>query len=77
MTPTDETEQRRAKMAELESALAGAEEQALPDAFPGPPPLRTFGLVLHHDGSWTHEGHAILNRRMLDKFACSVRYLQD
>ena len=30
----------------------------------GPPPLRPFGLVLHHDGRFTHEGEPILNRRL-------------
>jgi len=42
---------------------------------PGPPPLRPFGLVLHHDGSWTHEGQPILHRRMREHFDRSVRYL--
>ena len=27
---------------------------------PGAPPLRPFGLVLHHDGRWSHEGQPIL-----------------
>ena len=43
----------------------------------GPPPLRPFGLVLHHDGSWTHEGQPILNRRIREKFDGSVRYLPE
>jgi hypothetical protein len=43
----------------------------------GPPPLRPFGLVLHHDGRWTHEGQPILNRRIREKFDRSVRYLPD
>jgi hypothetical protein len=43
----------------------------------GPPPLRPFGLVLHHDGHWTHEGQPILNRRIREKFDRSVRYLPD
>ena len=43
----------------------------------GPPPLRSFGLVLHHDGSWTHEGQAFRNRRLREKFDRSVRYLAD
>ena len=36
----------------------------MPDRAPlagGPPPLRPFGLVLHHDGRWTHEGIPIQN----------------
>jgi hypothetical protein len=43
----------------------------------GPPPLRPFGLLLHHDGRWTHEGQPILNRRIREKFDRSVRYLPD
>jgi hypothetical protein len=42
---------------------------------PGPPPLRRFGLVLHHDGSWTHEGVPILNARLRAAFDRSVRFL--
>ena len=44
---------------------------------PGPPPLRPFGLVLHHDGSWTHEGVPLLNRKLRAAFDRSVRYLPD
>lgn len=44
---------------------------------PGPPPLRPFGLILHHDGSWTHEGQPIRHRRMREHFDRSVRYLPD
>lgn len=44
-------------------------------AAPGPPPLRPFGLVLHHDGSWTHEGAPILNARLRAAFDRSVRFL--
>jgi hypothetical protein len=40
----------------------------------GPPPLRPFGLVLHRDGSWTHEGVPIRNRRLRAAFDRSVRY---
>jgi hypothetical protein len=40
-----------------------------------PPPLRPFGLLLHHDGSWTHEGQPILNRRLREAFDRSVRFL--
>jgi hypothetical protein len=43
----------------------------------GPPPLRPFGLVLHHDGSWTHEGVPLLNRRLRQAFDRSVRYLPE
>jgi hypothetical protein len=42
---------------------------------PAPPPLRPFGLVLHHDGSWTHEGVPILNARLRAAFDRSVRFL--
>jgi hypothetical protein len=43
----------------------------------GPPPLAPFGLVLHHDGRWTHEDQPILNRKLREKFDRSVRYLPD
>ena len=43
----------------------------------GPPPLEPFGLLLHHDGRWTHQGQPILNRRIREKFDSSVRYLPD
>jgi hypothetical protein len=41
----------------------------------GPPPLRSLGLVLHHDGRFTHEGQPIANRRLLAIFERGVRYL--
>ncbi len=44
---------------------------------PGPPPLRPFGLVLHHDGSWTHEGVPFRNARLRRAFDRAVRYLPD
>jgi hypothetical protein len=44
---------------------------------PGPPPLRPFGLVLHRDGRWSHEGHPITNRRLREAFDRSVRFLPD
>ncbi len=40
----------------------------------GPPPLKPFGLVLHHDGSWTHEGHPIQNRKLRGAFDRGVAY---
>ena len=40
-----------------------------------PPSLAPFGLVLHHDGKWSHEGQPILNRRLREKFDRSVVYL--
>lgn len=44
---------------------------------PGPPPLRPFGLVLHRDGRFTHEGHPIRNARLRAAFERSVRYLPE
>ena len=46
-------------------------------AAPGPPPLRAFGLVLHHDGRWTHEGVPIANARLRAAFDRGVRFLPD
>lgn len=43
----------------------------------GPPPLMPFGLVLHHDGRFSHEGGPILNRRLREHFDRSVEYLPD
>ncbi|MEM7411474.1 MAG: hypothetical protein AAF430_14680 [Myxococcota bacterium] len=43
----------------------------------GPPPLRPFGLVLHHDGRWTHDGEPIRHRKLREHFDRSVRYLPD
>lgn len=40
----------------------------------GPPPLAPFGLVLHHDGSWTHEGQPIGNRKLREAFDRGVVY---
>lgn len=42
---------------------------------PGPPPLRPFGLCLHRDGRFTHEGVPIRNRRLRAAFERSVRFL--
>jgi hypothetical protein len=44
---------------------------------PDPLPLQPFGLVLHHDGRWTHQGHPILNHKMRQVFDRSVRFLPD
>ena len=44
---------------------------------PGPPPLRPFGLVLHHDGRWTHEGHPITHPKLREHFDRSVVFLPD
>ena len=43
----------------------------------GPPPLRPFGLVLHHDGTWSHEGHPITHARLREHFDRSVAFLPD
>lgn len=43
----------------------------------GPPPLRPFGLVLHHDGHFSHEGRPIENRRLREHFERSVAYLPE
>ena len=43
----------------------------------GPPPLRPFGLVLHHDGRWSHEGVPLLNRKLRAAFDRGVRFLPD
>lgn len=43
----------------------------------GPPPLESFGLVLHRDASWTHEGVPILNRKLRARFDRAVRYLPE
>jgi hypothetical protein len=53
-----------------------------PDAERGPapagaPPLRPFGLVLHHDGRWSHEGMPILHARLRAAFDRSVRFLPE
>ena len=44
---------------------------------PGPPPLSPFGLVLHHDGRWSHEGQPIRNRKLREHFDRSVDYLPE
>ncbi len=42
-----------------------------------PPPLRPFGLVLHHDGRWSHEGVPVSNRRLREAFDRSVRFVSE
>jgi hypothetical protein len=39
--------------------------------------LQPFGLVLHHDGRWSHEGVPITNARLRAAFDRSVRFLPD
>jgi hypothetical protein len=41
----------------------------------GAPPLEPFGLRLHHDGRWSHEGQPIRNRRLREHFDRHVVYL--
>jgi hypothetical protein len=44
---------------------------------PPPPALRPFGLVLHRDGSWSHEGQPFTHARLRAVFDRSVRFLPD
>lgn len=62
------SEERTALEEKILSAGAGG-------ATVGPPRLEPFGLVLHHDGRWSHEGQPILNRKLREKFDRSVVYL--
>jgi len=48
-----------------------------PSSTPGPAPLQPFGLILHHDGRWSHEGQPILNRKLRERFDRSVVYLPE
>ena len=43
----------------------------------GPPPLRPFGLRLHYDGRWTHEGHPITHSRLRAAFDRGVCFLPE
>ena len=43
----------------------------------GPPPLRPFGLVLHHDGRWSHEGIPVTHSRLRAAFDRGVRWLPE
>lgn len=43
----------------------------------GPPPLRPFGLRLHHDGRFSHEGEPIRNKKLREHFDRSVAYLPE
>ncbi len=42
-----------------------------------PPPLEPLGLILHHDGSWSHEGQPIRNRKLREVFDRGVAYAQE
>jgi hypothetical protein len=57
-----------------DSPAEGAGEGGRPA---GSPPLEPFGLVLHHDARWTHEGQPIRNRKLRERFDQSVVYLPD
>ncbi|MAG34412.1 MAG: hypothetical protein CL908_26345 [Deltaproteobacteria bacterium] len=39
--------------------------------------MRPFGLALHHDGRFSHEGEPILNRKLREHFERSLEYLPD
>lgn len=39
------------------------------------PALSPFGLVLHHDGRWSHEGQPIRHQKLREHFDRSVVYL--
>jgi hypothetical protein len=59
------------------AGASGAAAAARRGPASGPPPLRPFGLVLLHDGSWRHEGQPILNRKLRAHFDRSVAYLPE
>ena len=40
-----------------------------------PPPLKTFGLRLHHDGRFTHEGQPLRHRKLREHFERNVQYV--
>jgi hypothetical protein len=68
----------RVEAAAHDDASAGASPAAGPRSRggrSGPPPLAPFGLVLHHDARWTHEGHPISNRKLRERFDRSVVYV--
>jgi lipoyl(octanoyl) transferase len=41
------------------------------------PPLEPFGLVLHHDGRWSHDGQPLTNAKLRARFDRAVRYLPE
>jgi hypothetical protein len=47
------------------------------EAETSPPPLRPFGLRLHHDGRWSHEGQPFRHRRLREHLDRSVAYLPE
>jgi hypothetical protein len=62
---------------EGEGVVSPRSEAQPSEVRPGPPPLRPFGLRLHHDGRWSHEGEPIRNRRLREHFDRSVRWLPE
>lgn len=42
-----------------------------------PPRLRPFGLMLHFDGRWSHEGQPLRHHKLRRVFDRSVRYLPE
>jgi len=56
---------------------ARSEPQASEVTKTAPPPLQPFGLRLHHDGRFSHEGQPILNRKLREHLDRSVRYLPE
>ncbi len=58
----------------------GLRAEGLRDADRAPaaaPPLEPFGLVLHHDGSWSHDGQPITNPKLRARFDRAVRFLPE
>lgn len=43
----------------------------------GAPPLAPFGLVLHHDARWSHEGQPLRHARLRAAFDRGVRFLPE
>lgn len=43
----------------------------------GPPPLAPFGLRLHHDGRFSHEGEPIRHEKLRQHFDRAVAYLPE
>jgi hypothetical protein len=65
----------RSSSSKTEALTRGSRSEAKPSE--GPPPLRPFGLVLHHDGRWSHEGRPIAHAKLREHFDRSVVYLPD
>ena len=61
----------------MSGSSAPSEPSPPPAGRPDPPPLRPFGLVLHHDGRFSHEGEPIRHRKLREHFERSVEYLPE